>query len=176
MSVATGRECICKIFHSAVKRPQIHRSMYDVPSNTSTARFSTIPYHARACRSPIHMCRNMGPYTGPACLVAVLNGGSSTDLTCEPRFSARNDLLRRFRPTPVCNSIATVRCVPALMPTEIRTRHYGFWKNVESAIQSSRLPQLLLSSISSPELVLFAGASCFVKGCSNDSLSSIFDV
>lgn len=126
MSITTTWERIGTILCSIGKRPQINWSMYDVPSNCSTASLSTIPIHARAYRSPSHMYRDMGPCKGTGGMVTILVGGALTSLTCDRQFGGRSELLERIGPALVSSRLATVRCVLALMPTEIRTRYVGF--------------------------------------------------
>lgn len=103
VSIAKWRACLCTIFQSAGKISRIHWSMYDVPVKRSTARFSKIPNCARACWSPIDICRDMRPCMGTACLIAALNGCALTGSACELQFAGRKELWTRLgrRPDPI---------------------------------------------------------------------------
>lgn len=143
-SNAPGWECIGTIFRAVGKMPRIPWSLCDVPSNRSIATFSTIPNHARACRSLVHTYRDMTISTGKHCFMVVLNGGALADLTCEYQSGQRNELLTRFWAALVSSTLVTVRWVPGLMPAESKSRFVGPWKNVEIANRSLRLSYCLL--------------------------------
>lgn len=92
VNISTGRECSGTIFPLAVTMPQIHCSMYDVLSDSSTAGFPTILSHVHMCRSHKYTCMSMRPCKGTAWLVAVLSGGALTGLPCENLFCGRKEL------------------------------------------------------------------------------------
>lgn len=140
--------------------------MYDVPHNRSIEKFSTIrniPNDGRGCSSPIRICRDTGPCTRNACFVTYVNGHALTELTCEHKSGRKNELLARFEPKHMSSTHYTVRCVPGFGPTRIRTQYAGFWRNIEYARQSLRSSPFLLFRTLSSELVLAAGAFCFLK-------------
>lgn len=57
-------------------------SAQHVKSNRCTWRFSTIPIHERAGRLLLRICREIGPGTGNASLIAVFSRWALTGLTC----------------------------------------------------------------------------------------------
>lgn len=67
------------------------------------------------------MCREMGSCTEYAFLVSVSSGEALTGLTYAYRFVRRNELLMRFGIAPVSNKFTSVRFVPAITRTEMRT-------------------------------------------------------
>lgn len=176
VSIVTKWECIATVSCLVGKMQRIHPSMYevyDVTSTRSVARFSTIQSHARACMSPIHICRDMKPCMGTVCLVETLNGGALTRLACKRELGGRSELLTRIGLAYMSNRLVMGHCVRVLTPTEIRTRYIIFCQNVESAGQSSRFSQFLLSSVSSFELAFSASAFCLVDRCSNNPFPSV---
>lgn len=128
-SIVAGQDCIGTTFPSVGKMSQILLSMNGVPSSGLGARFSTISGHARACWSPIHTYRDIGPFTGTNPLVAVFNVGALTGLTYESQFGGRNMLFPKLQPAPMSCKLDTVRCIAALTPNGMKTRNIGFYNN-----------------------------------------------
>lgn len=97
LSIATGRDCIGRIFHFVEMMPRINQSMYDVPINTSTTMYSTLPNHGCSCGSPMHTSRDMRPCTVTVCLIAVLDGGALPGSLRERQVGGKNSLLTSLR-------------------------------------------------------------------------------
>lgn len=79
VSSANGRGCVGPILCLVVFIPLLHLSVKQALSIWSSRRFSTIPDHACAWRSPMHTCREIKHYTGTVQLGLVFSGGA---LTC----------------------------------------------------------------------------------------------
>lgn len=120
VSIATGQEWNGTAFHSYGKRPQINLSIKEVPSNWSTARFSTIPNHACAWR-PLVLRRDIRPCIETTCLMPIFSRGDFTCLTLSCQLSGKPELLRRLRPGQLSNRLATVWCNPPVTFIQIIT-------------------------------------------------------
>lgn len=92
--------------------------------------FSTAPNHAFAQMSPIHLWREVRPWTAAACLEAVFGGRSFTGLQWACKLRERTELLMKLESATVSNRLATAGCVPAGT-----SRYQDFCKSVSERMK-----------------------------------------
>lgn len=148
MSITTTLERIGKEeYPRGWKDAAVHMSINDVRSSRSTAKLLTILNYALTWRSPIHACNSMRPWE--TLLVWCQSAVMGVDrFNVGPPLRWEEKALMRFGTATVSSKSITVRCVPALAPTETDPQYAGFWENNDSGGQVSRLLTFLLPSTS----------------------------
>lgn len=107
------------------------------------------------------------------CLVAVLNARLVEDFTYDMQFSERNDWLTRVGSASVSSRLDTVRSIPVLAPTDMKTQYTEFWSDFEVARKPSGFSKFLSLNTSFSGLALFAWASSLAKRYFSDPFSSL---
>lgn len=88
--------------------PRIYQSVTSIPSNTSTARFPTIPSQVHMRRSPLQIKNGTMSSLFTASWTSVYNAGDLIDLIDSFQAEGSKSLLVKFGPAPISNKLATV--------------------------------------------------------------------
>lgn len=99
-SIAADCENNSTIFFSMWKMPHSRRLIKVIPSNASTARFSTTSNHVRTCTSPIWTIWGATATTDIVCFVPVQSLGVNSFWICFFHCSHRYRSLTQLRPSP----------------------------------------------------------------------------
>lgn len=120
LMISTGLEYQVPIFCSAANILRVHSSIMDVPSNTSTVRFSPIPNQARTCKLPMWSNASMILSALTASQFPVRNCGALIGLKDSFQVGSRKSILIEFWPMPVFSKLGPVRKAFDVTPIKIR--------------------------------------------------------
>lgn len=122
-------ECNCTTFRSLGKIPCIHILISEISSNTSTARWSTIPIEDCTHTYPMWMNRGTIHLTLTNLRLTVRSFGKLIDFMDSLYLGGRKYLSTKFCTTHVSRKLVPVNRELDHILTKTLTRYIGFWKN-----------------------------------------------